>query len=738
MANRLPLTVETLNGQVQCRQSSGGLISAVNAYLKRDGSEIFRERLWTGVPGCDEETWRQLAHAGQADFTYLPVFADPENYERYYDGLSNSLLWPLFHYFPSYAVFHEEDFEAYLKINRMFADRLLAEVKPGDVIWIHDYHLLPLAAMLRRQSTGLSIGFFLHIPFPVFEVFRLMPKRWQRELLTGMLGADLIGFHTEAYRTYFLQATEQVLQASADGEELAWEGRPVSTGVFPISIDYELFHRAAERPEVAQLTAYYQSLKGNKKMLFSVDRLDYTKGVHHRIKGYQQFLLEHPEYNGQVVFVLVIIPSRHHIKTYAERKRLIDEYIGDLNSSLGTIDWKPVIYQYQHLEFDELAALYRACDVALITPLRDGMNLVAKEFVASRNDGSGVLILSELAGAAAELNSALLINPNDAEEIASAIKLALEMDTSEQDSRLNQMQAQIKTNDINHWADAMLGRLAAVTRQRLANTARHFDPFARAKLLERYAGAKKRLLLLDYDGTLSPFMARPEQALPSNELLQLLAQLAGHDGTDMYIVSGRDSQTLENWFGHLPLGLVAEHGAKIRHPGQDWTVAVMELKDCWPQVEQLMQTGANRCPRSFIEQKEFSRAWHYRAAEPFAAELKAAELYRDLLDCASRLPIKVLNGHKVIEVRSREIHKGRAVTGLLDRDAYEFVLCIGDDETDEDMFRALAEISGAFTIKIGEQPSLALYRLHTPYQVHTLLENILNSPAPVTNDHLIH
>ena len=527
VANRLPLTVELLDGQPQCRQSSGGLISAVNAYLKGDGSEMFRERLWAGVPGCDEDTWKQLSNAGNADFTYLPVFTEPDIYERYYDGLSNSLLWPLFHYFPSYAEFHEEDFVAYLKTNRMFADRLLAEVKSGDVVWIHDYHLLPLAAMLRRQSPGLSIGLFLHIPFPVFEIFRLIPKRWQRELLTGMLGADLIGFHTEAYRDYFLQATEKVMQTTADGGDLAWEGRPVSTGVFPISIDYELFHHAAERSEVAQLTDYYQSLKANKKMLFSVDRLDYTKGVHHRIKGYQQFLLEHPEYCGQVVFVLVIVPSRHHLKTYAERKRLIDEYIGDINSSLGTIDWKPVIYQYQHLEFDELAALYRACDVALITPLRDGMNLVAKEFAASRNDGSGVLILSELAGAAIELNGALLINPNDAGEISSAIKLALEMDVNEQDTRLKQMQEQIKANDINHWAACMLGRLATVTKQRLANTARHIDPFERVKLLERYAIAEKRLLLLDYDGTLSPFMNRPEQVLPSNELL---AQLASHAG----------------------------------------------------------------------------------------------------------------------------------------------------------------------------------------------------------------
>ena len=731
VANRLPLTVELQDDQYQCRPSSGGLISAVNAYLARDGRDQFRQRLWVGVAGCDEATWEHAVNTIDADFNYLPVFPDAETYEHYYDGFSNSLLWPLFHYFPSYAEFHEADFAAYIDVNRQFASRLLAEVRPGDVIWIHDYHLLPLAAMLRRQCPDLSIGLFLHIPFPVFEVFRLIPKPWQRELLTGMLGADVIGFHTETYQQYFLQAAEQVLQTDAAGGELAWEGRAVSTGAYPVSIDFDLFHDANLQEDVQQLVSHYQSIKENKKMLFSVDRLDYTKGVHHRIKGYKKFLLQHPEYCGRVVFILVIVPSRHHIKTYAERKSMIDEYIGDINSSLGTIDWKPVIYQYQHLEFEELAALYRACDVALITPLRDGMNLVAKEFVASRNDGTGVLILSEMAGAAAELSGALLINPNDADEIASTIKIAIEMDGKEQEERLNVMQAQIKTHDVNHWASAMLKKLEEVTVRRIAHAARHIDPFSRASLLEHYAAASKRLLLLDYDGTLSPFAARPEQAIPSPELLTLLAQLTRHTDTDVYIISGRDSATLESWFGHLPIGLVAEHGAKIKKIGGSWSAITDDLKACWPQVEKLMAAYIAKCPGSFVEQKEFSRAWHYRGTEPFHGALKAAELYRELLDCVGPLPLQVLNGHKVIEVRSRLVDKGKAVTGLLTNADYDFILCVGDDETDEDMFRAMAGIPGAFTIKIGEQPSLAIYRLHTPYQVHALLENILNSPKPM-------
>lgn len=731
VANRLPLTVELQDGQYQCRQSSGGLISAVNAYLAQDGRGRFKQRLWVGEPGCDEAAWEHAVNTADTDFSYLPVFTDAETYEHYYDGFSNSLLWPLFHYFPSYAEFHEEDFAAYMEVNRQFASLLLTEARPGDVIWIHDYHLLPLAAMLRRQSPDLSIGFFLHIPFPVFEVFRLIPKPWQRELLVGMLGADVIGFHTDSYQDYFLQATEQVLQTASEHGELTWEGRSVSTCVYPVSIDFGMFHNAGLKNEVQELTSYYQSLKENKKMLFSVDRLDYTKGVHHRIKGYKKFLLQHPEYCGQVVFVLIIVPSRHHIKTYAERKRMIDEYIGDMNSSLGTIDWKPVIYQYQHLEFNELAALYRACDVALITPLRDGMNLVAKEFVASRNEGTGVLILSELAGAATELNGALLINPNDADEIASAIKQAIEMDNSEQQERLNIMQTQIKTHDVNWWAAGMLKRLEELTARRAVNAARQIDPFSRASLLQHYAAASKRLLLLDYDGTLAPFTARPEQAKPSTELLVLLKQLTDHTNTDVYIISGRDSTTLDTWLGHLPIALVAEHGAKVRNIGAGWSVTAGEMKAQWSRIEKMMSAYVSKCPGSFIEQKEFSRAWHYRGADPFQGDVKAAELYRELLDYTGPLPLHVLNGHKVIEVRSRSVDKGKAVTNLLADTNYDFILCIGYDETDEDMFRIIAGIPGAYTIKIGEQPSLATYRLHTPYQVHTLLENIINIPQPV-------
>lgn len=268
-------------------------------------------------------------------------------------------------------------FDAYVEVNERFAELLEKNIRKNDVVWIHDYHLLPLANLLRKKFPSITIGFFLHIPFPSYELFRLIPKVWQKEILIGMLGADLIGFHTIDYTSHFLHSVEMVLKAEHDGQYITWQNRPVKVDAFPISIDYQLFNNAYEDPGVVAKRQEYMNLKGSMKLLFSVDRLDYTKGVYKRLQGYKQFLLQNPDYREKVIFTMVVVPSRHSITKYAERKSMIDEFIGDLNSTLGNISWQPVIYQYGYLNFDELVGLYTACDLALITPLRDGIKALA-------------------------------------------------------------------------------------------------------------------------------------------------------------------------------------------------------------------------------------------------------------------------------------------------------------------------------------------------------------------------
>ncbi|ATP58214.1 bifunctional alpha,alpha-trehalose-phosphate synthase (UDP-forming)/trehalose-phosphatase [Pedobacter ginsengisoli] len=729
VSNRLPLTIEKTDNLYIPRQSSGGLISAVEAYLNSKGKNNFTEQLWAGVPGVDREVWDKT-ELDESHYQFMPIFTSQEDYEHYYNGFSNSLLWPLFHYFPSYAAYEPSFFEAYLSVNKVFCETLSATIREDDVVWIHDYHLLPLAGMLREKHPNITIGLFMHIPFPSYELFRVIPKKWQRALLEGMLGADLIGFHTADYVAHFLKSVDIALKTTHDNKYIQWGTRQVQVDAFPISIDFSLFNNAFHQPEIQSLRKKYEALKANKKMLFSVDRLDYTKGILNRLVAYERFLQQYPEYIGNVVFILVVVPSRDAIAKYNEGKKMIDEYIGNLNSSMGSINWQPVIYQYDHLTFEELLALYTTCDVALITPLRDGMNLVAKEFIASRQDQSGVLILSEMAGASAELTDALLINPNDTEEIAESIAIALKLSPEEQESRLNSMQQAIKKYDVNAWAVDFFGELKKVKSLQLKFEVKFLDNFGKAALVNKYESSKKRLLLLDYDGTLVNFSKIPSKAAPNDELLQLLSNLSRDPDNDIYIISGRDSDTLDHWLGHLPIGLVAEHGAKHKYKGERWSNEALAESTTWKEkIEALMKHYVQRSPNSFIERKEFSLAWHYRNADPFLANRRAQDLYEQLVEYTLQMPLDVLNGHKVIEVRNHGVNKGIAAARILEREPYDFVLCVGDDQTDEDMFKVLAHHGGAYTIKVGHQASFARYNLYTPYLVSSLLEMLAGTYA---------
>ncbi|HWB91910.1 MAG TPA: trehalose-6-phosphate synthase, partial [Puia sp.] len=347
VSNRLPITIEQKDNGFTSRPSSGGLVSAITGYLQKGGQETFSETFWAGVPGCTEKTWAIAMNSlSGSQYGYLPIFLNWKKYELYYNGFSNSVLWPLFHYFPSFVDYNSSYYEAWLEVNGVFAEKLGAQLRKDDVVWIHDYHLLPLAGLLRKRIPTLTIGFFLHIPFPSYELFRLIPKGWQRSILSGMLGADLIGFHTIDYASHFLSSVEEVLQIEHDGQLIWWENRQVKADAFPIGIDFEKYNHACDDPKVKEVRKQYLELKGTRKLIFSVDRLDYTKGVANRLKSYQHFITSFPEYKGNVIFVLVIVPSRDVIIKYAERKKIIDEAVGNINSSLGSVVWQPIIYKY--------------------------------------------------------------------------------------------------------------------------------------------------------------------------------------------------------------------------------------------------------------------------------------------------------------------------------------------------------------------------------------------------------
>ncbi len=722
VANRLPVSIVPTEDGHALRPSSGGLVSAVQSYLQGFGKGRFDATYWAGIPDCRESVWNSLTMDEDSPYTMLPVFAGRKIYDAYYNGFSNSTLWPLFHYFPSIAEFNQAHFRAYEEINRVFAAELAKVCRAGDVVWIHDYHLLLLPAMLRALVPGVTIGFFLHIPFPSFEILRIMPRKWQSALLEGMLGSDLIGFHTIDYVQHFQSSIRAVLRLESDGPMISFANRKIKAEVFPIGIDYHKFHDAFDDPDVAhRREALLQEFSG-KKLIFSVDRLDYTKGVSQRLKAYELFLNNHPEWQGKVVFSLVVVPSRDSITKYAERKKLIDEFIGNLNSRLGTMFWQPVIYHYTHLEFGELMALYSSCDMALITPLRDGMNLVCKEFVASRKDGRGVLVLSDMTGAARELQDALIINPNDTEDIADCILQGLLMPPEEQEQRMRTMQERVRRYDVSAWAGDFFRQLGEIKSLQMEFEYKFLDQQARTALLDAYEQAERRIILLDYDGTLVPFASHPAKAFPHAALLQLLQKLLDDPRNLVYVISGRDSHTLDRWLGHLPVRLIAEHGAKWRSSDAEWSSSVTRDGSWHEAVDAVMSDYVVRCPHSFIETKDHSIAWHYRNADALQGQMRAKELIIELQGLARDMDLSLLDGNKVVEVRSAGFDKGTAVGRILMQEPADFVLAIGDDVTDEDMFRRLAPDDRAFTVKVGSDKSFAKYNLHTPYMVYALLE----------------
>jgi trehalose 6-phosphate synthase/phosphatase len=724
VANRLPICVTGEKEGASIQPVSGGLVSAVNSYLQHSQNN-FSEVFWAGVPGCSPATWNEASnHLPQSPFTYLPVLVYKEQYEKYYNGFSNSVLWPLFHYFPSYAEYQAEDFEYYTKVNDQFAEVLSKQCREGDTVWIHDYHLLPLSGMLRKRFPSIKIGFFLHIPFPSFEILRLMPKKWQEDILNGMLGADLVGFHTIDYASHFLESVQKVLALDHERNIIRCQDRLVKVDVFPISIDYEFFNNAYDRKEVEAIRQDLQLKMKHCKIIFSVDRLDYTKGVHNRLRAYELFLHQHPDYHNKVVFVINVVPSRDQISKYMERKQMIDVLISDINSRIGNLHWQPVIYRYNSMDFDEMVALYTACDLALITPLRDGMNLVAKEFVASRKDQQGVLVLSEMAGAARELTSGLIINPNDVQEMADKIKEGLEMHSDEQAGRMKIMQERLANYDVKAWAEDFMMGLSNIKEKQQTFQEIFLDNDAKRNIFDRFRSAEKRLLLLDYDGTLVPYAPKPEEARPGEELLELLSGLSRKENTDIYLISGRNSAWLEKHFSSLPVHLIAEHGAKYKRKKGEWSTEVQTHSEWRGAVYNIMEMYVRRCPNSFVEEKEFSMVWHYRNADVQQGTLRSQELVSELSDYLNLRHLQVIAGNKIVEVRNRGIDKGTAIKKILDNADYDFIFAVGDDKTDEDMFKALVGKKNCFTIKVGPNASYAQYNLLKPQMVVSLLEGL--------------
>jgi trehalose 6-phosphate synthase/phosphatase len=726
---RLPFRTTVQDGRSIVTQSSGGLVSAILSLSRKpDAGAPYKNIVWVGKgegPGADEQPPAQPG----LELTVAPVDVPEDIDRKFYGGFSNDVIWPLFHYFPSLVVFDESYFESYRAANELFAEKIKSLAEPGDLIWVHDYHLFLLPALLREEMPSATIGFFLHIPFPTFELFRTLPRRWAQAILKGILGADLVGFHTYDYCDYFLRSVSRLLGNDITMTTIVEEDRVLRADAYPIGIDYEKFNGdSAHSPEVEAERLEILSVLQDQKLLFSVDRLDYSKGFLHRLAGFECFLETHPDWIGKVQFYMVIVPSRDTIAAYQQMKHEIEAEVGRINGKYGTMTWLPILYQYRSLPFPEMVAIYSLSDVALITPLRDGMNLVAKEFIACQTRHNGVLVLSERAGAASELCESLLINPTDKQEVADAINRALTMPPLERGIMVSRMQQRVRRNTVFAWAEGIFRDLVAIKKEQEARKVNLMSSAIQTQVLAEYAQASARWLFLDYDGTLVPFSLISELATPTAQTLSQTSLLAEDPRNNVVIISGRTREFMEERLGSLRTYLVAEHGAFHREPGGVWQSTINEDHAWKDTILPVVYRYLDRCKGSILEEKSSSLAWHYRNSPADIGALCAKELtveLRTLVGVESKL--QVLEGNKVIEVKRTGFDKGSAASKLVSNAPFDFILAVGDDKTDEDMFRALP--GTAVTVRVGLTQSVAKYNLVNQREVSRLLQKLVDADA---------
>ncbi len=705
VSNRLPVTLQRSASGLEQHRSTGGLVSALEPVLSRRGGS------WVGWPGLKLRPGESL-EVPDASFEMVPVELSTNEVQRYYHGFSNETLWPLFHCFPSRARFEQRDWEVYDEINARFAQAAADGATPDELIWIHDYHLTTAPLHLRRLVPEARIASFLHIPFPPLDVFRVLP--WSRDVLHGMLASDLIGFHIRSYAQNFLDCVQRLLSARVDPQSgLIEHGeRTVQVTAFPIGIDYRSFEqRATNTPSDPQLR--------HQRLVLGVDRLDYTKGIPQRLQAFERLLELHPEHREQVVMLQIAVPSRDQVAEYQSLKREIDELVGRINGRFSTATWSPIRYLYRSVSQGRLAELYREADVALVTPLRDGMNLVAKEFVASQVGDPGVLVLSQMAGAAETMREALIVNPLNREGMAEELHRALTMEEPERRSRMVALQRREREQNVYRWVD---GLLAAARRAAVKLAPVTDDDFN--LWLGRFVADHRLVLFLDYDGTLTPLRRHPSEAVLSPGMRSALEAVAARADTDVAVVSGRALDDIERLVSVPGITYAGNHGLEIDGPGLDgfrhedvghYTARMVELA---PLLEEACVAGA------WVEEKGASLTVHYREAdesqhERFAEEVRAiiqrAGFQARDAHCAieARPPIGWDKGHAVLHIlRARY---GAAWSASM-RTVY-----VGDDRTDEDAFRVLSGLGITFRVGPSDEPTAALRNLPNIESVQALL-----------------
>ena len=718
VSNRLPFSYDEATKKLT--PSAGGLVSALR------GGKLDERYIWIGAAPnhLTPQLWERLKKTIHSKMHFVPIFIDPQLYENYYAGFSNSVIWPLLHYDAELIKFKLKLWKAYQRVNEQFMQTILSIVKTNDLVWVHDYHLMLLPQLLKQKRPQLKVGFFLHIPFPEATIFQKLPMH--KEILIGLLAADLIGFHLYQYLQNFCSAVKNILGLSSDFLTVVNNHHTTYLGAFPISIDTKRFIQQAKSTAVKKLTHAY----GHREFTFlSIERMDYIKGFDLKLQAYRQLLKTHPEYIGKVLLFQLAIPTRENVLAYRRLKTQVEDMIYAINNEFKASAWRPIHYIYDNIQFNELLALYRSSDALMVNSKHDGMNLVVFEYIASQNPKDpGVVILSEFAGATSMLSEAIPINPWNTEKTAKTMHAVIHLKKEERIKRHHVMLRYLKKYTATKWAKSFIRRLDEIKPQighipELITVTKLCE-----QIQQKFSISLKQPLnlLLDYDGTLTPIAKHPELAKLPQKTYTLLEQLTKKKQIKIIVISGRTADFLSQQLKSLPCNIVAEHGAMYfdRKKNAWETLVNFDPKDWFDTVKNMMQSFTERVPDSFIEQKKFSLAWHYRQS-PAKFASQQAIILKDTLETAfSNAPITIQQGKKVIEVKTVEASKGFFIRWYRkNHKNSEYLLTLGDDTTDEDLFEAIQSLNG-LAIRVGSGFSCANYRLKKQQEVITFLKKL--------------
>ena len=715
-SNRLPFSFAHTDRGIEPKRASGGLVSALEPMLKQSGGT------WVGWPGTDAI---DIELPRESDYVIRPVSIASAELAGYYHGFSNRTLWPLFHSMTGRSHFDGDDYAAYEAVNDRFAEAIGEVAGGAGLVWVHDFHLMLAPRVLRSGlDPEVPLAFFLHVPFPPYDIFRLLP--WDRELLRSLLACDLIGFHTHGYARNFLDCAERLLGARVHRQSLTVEygDRTTRIGVYPIGVEFGLYERLARE-------TLESDGQENERIVLGVDRLDYTKGIAHRLRAFARLLEDYPEHRERVTLFQLAVPSRAEVVEYQELKREIDELVGSINGRFATADWSPIRYLFRSFDPPRVAALYRDADVALVTPLRDGMNLVAKEFVACQVNDPGVLVLSRLAGAAETMREALLVNPYDMVGMAEALHRALTMDEDERASRVAALRRRERRDDLSAWARRFTSEAAAARAD--------VRPMSDAEFEEWLGGFLKRYriaLFLDYDGTLTPLAEHPDKATLSPRARSALRACIAHPSIDVAVISGRSLASVRTAVNEPSVVYAGNHGLEIeglpsgRFEHEDLIHYRSRAEGLASDLDRIAADGA------WTERKGPTLTFHYRQVPPG----ERASLITEAHETIRKAGYQSRDAHDAVEARPPiGWDKGRAVLFVL-RSLYgpawsEQVrpVYVGDDRTDEDAFRFLAGLSATFRVGRADTPTAATRRLPSVDAVLSLLEWLGRRDRPLGN-----